>query len=155
MNTMNNVNEPTTTFKRFTIDTNEGDYTFDGTQLGFGTSRRGSHLHPPYVTTPPPGVRCSGCRWTETTIYWSSSDSKYIVHIVGRSIVPGEQNRYRTIWADEADDVLDSLLISPPRHVNAPPGTLELPQPNAHALEEAAERDAEIAEVLKSWNDDN
>lgn len=69
--------------------------------------------------------------------------------------MPGEQNRYRTIWADEADDVLDSLLISPPRHVNAPPGTLELPQPNAHALEEAAERDAEIAEVLKSWNDDN
>lgn len=136
----------------YTLSTVEGDYIFTGVKLGFGTSKRGSHLNHHPGTSAPRGVRCSGCRWTDTTIYWSATDSKYIVHIVGRSIVDGERDKIRTAWADDADAVLDGLLISPPRHVRAHDTALELPQPNADALTEAAECDGALAGVLQSWN---
>lgn len=136
----------------YTLDTVEGSYAFTGVKLGFGTSRRGSHLNHPPGTSAPRGVRCSGCRWTDTTIYWSATDTKYIVHIVGRSVAPGEHDKIRTAWADDPDSVLDGLLISPPRHLRTSDTSLELPQPNADALTEAAECDRALADVLRSWN---
>lgn len=150
---MNVVSDSDVESSQFTIKTAEGEeYAFTGLKLGFGTSRRTSHLHHP-DHPPRPGTRCSGCRWTNTTIYWSTTDDKYLVHIVGRSVLEGERDKIRTVWAEDPDSVLDGLLISPPRHVDG--GSLELPQPNAHALEEAAERDRELARVLKDWYDED
>lgn len=149
---MNQVSELET--QLYTLSTVDSKHTFTGAKLGFGTSRRGSHLNHPPGTSATRGVRCSGCRWTDTTIYWSATDRKYIVHIVGRSVVPGEHDKIRTAWADDPDAVLDGLLISPPRHVRArhDDTSLELPQPNADALTEAAERDDALADVLRSWS---
>lgn len=138
----------------YTLATTDGDYTFTGAKLGFGTSRRGSHLNHHPGTHAPRGVRCSGCRWTDTQIFWSATDQRYIIHIVGRSIVPGEHDKIRTAWAEAADAVLDGLLISPPRHVRSSQGdtALELPQPNADALQEAAEQDPDLAAVFRAWS---
>lgn len=141
----------------YTLPTADGDYTFTGAKLGFGTSRRGSHINHHPNTFAPRGTRCSGCRWTDTQIFWSATDQRYIIHIVGRSIVPGEHDKIRTAWAEDADDVLDGLLISPPRHVRSSQGdtTLELPQPNADALQEAAEQDSDLAAVFHAWSRSN
>lgn len=147
--------------QQHTLRTLDGDYVFTGARLGFGTSRRRSHINHLPDEAPPPGTRCSGCRWTDTSIYWSSTHDKYVVHIVGRSTVDGEHDKIRIVYADDADSVLDGLLVSPPRHVrhrstvpgsNIDPNDLELPQPNAHALEEASEHDSELAEVFRAWS---
>jgi hypothetical protein len=144
--------------QHYTLRTLDGEHSFEGALLGFGTSRRRSHINHHPGSTPPPGTRCSGCRWTDTKIYWSATDSKYIVHIVGVSIVPGERDKIRVVWAEDADAVLDGLLIAPPRHLTrqhrstVDPTALELPQPNAHALEEASEHDAALADVHRAWS---
>lgn len=124
---------------------------FEGTLLGFGTSRRGSHQdHPPGVY-PKPGARCSGCRWAEISIY-RALDGTYVVHIVGRSDVPGERSRIRTIWAKDASAALDGLLVTRPRKFS-PNGDsqLELPQPNHDALDDASKHDASLQAILRSW----
>lgn len=140
--------------KLYTLSIGDGEYTFTGAKLGFGTSRRGSHINHHPNTFAPRGTRCSGCRWTDTTIYWSATDQRYIIHIVGRSVAPGEHDKVRTAWAEDADAVLDGLLISPPRHVRSNQGdtALELPQPNADALQEAAEHDPDLAAVFRAWS---
>lgn len=125
--------------------------TFDGQLLGFGTSQMDSHIHPPGQL--PEGLRCSGCRWTETRIWWSATDSSYVVGVKGHSSLPGEQHRYKSWWATSADGVLDVLLTTPPprRALLFPVGYRELPTANYDALLEAAEDDRDLSEVLLAW----
>lgn len=126
-----------------------GITTITGILLGVGTSRRDSHLHPP-GTSPDPGVRCSGCRWAETRIYWSDDDLQYIVSILGKSIIEGETERIKAIWAETPMSVLENLLISPPRNAEDR-DRLEMPPPNYDALVMAADRDPRLDAVLDEW----
>lgn len=148
---MREVNEGASArYRSLTIRTDGDDeHTFTGERLGFGTSRRDSHLHPP-SQLPPPGKRCSGCRWTETALYWSDTDDQYIASIVGRSDIPSEHDKYKVVWTPDADEVLEALLVPPPRSTNRD-GPLELPQPNFDALDEAAESDGDLLEALRKW----
>lgn len=127
-------------------------YEFTGVQLGSGSSHRTSHIHPP-GHRPPPFERCSGCRWTETVVYWSATDSKYVVHIQGKSVLPGEETRIKTVWTDDPDVVVTSLLVVAPRKTGK--NTMELPQPNEDALSEAAELDSKLDSAYAKWEDDN
>jgi hypothetical protein len=147
------MTEPTTaTYSPVTVrTTHRATQTFVGALLGSGTSRRDGHLHPP-DRPPAPGVRCSGCRWTETKIFWSADDRQYVISMIGRSVLPGETDRVKTVWTASAEGVLDTLLIKPPRNVGGDPDRLELPQPNADALEEASERDPALDEVFARWD---
>lgn len=134
------------------VSTPDGRHHFEGALLGVGTSRRDSHLDHPPGTAPTPGQRCSGCRWTEVKIFWSVTDGQYLVHIVGHSILPGETQRIRLVWARTADAVLDSLLAKLPRRQrDSNPGVLELPQPNHDALQEAADVDPDLNSALQRW----
>lgn len=128
---------------------NHERHEFTGVELGFGTSYRESHTHAA-GDLPARGTRCSGCRWTETKILWSEDGNQYVISIIGRSEVPGEIDRVKTIWTDTPDGVLDALLVPPPRHIRKS-GPLEMPQPNVDALEEAAEADHELDLVFTRW----
>lgn len=48
-------------------------------------------------------------RWTELTLYFSDADT-WILHVVGKSIVPGETDRFRVATGQRAVDVLDLLV---------------------------------------------
>lgn len=135
------------------VDTGSGGtHEFTGELVGEGTSHRTSHLHAP-TERPAPGVRCSGCRWTETRIFFSDTDDSYIVQTIGRSVLEGEEDKVKTTWAEEARDVIEALLLPPPRHVtrSSHQRQLELPQPSLQALVQAAENDADVADALRTW----
>lgn len=138
-----------------TVDTGTGSaHEFTGELIGEGTSHRASHLHP--ASQPPaPGVRCSGCRWTETRIFFSETDDSYIVQTIGRSVLEGEEDKIKATWAEQARNVIEALLLPPPRHVVRAGGTTarELPQPSLQALAQAAENDGDIADALDGWRD--
>lgn len=139
------------------VDTGTGaTHEFTGELIGSGTSHRDSHLHPP-TDAPPPGKRCSGCRWTETRIFFSETDDSYIVQTIGRSILEGEENKVKATWADEARNVIEALLLPPPRHVTRAGDSrqMELPQPSLQALLQAAENDRDVAEALTHWRRDS
>lgn len=132
------------------VETPDGTVTFTGVLLGRGTSRRDSHLDHRPGSFPRKGQRCSGCRWTETRILWSVDDETYVVSTVGRSIVPGEVDRSKVAWAKDPNDVVDTLLVPPPAHIGRD-GPLELPPPNADALEEAARNDPRLSTAFDTW----
>lgn len=135
------------------VDTGTGTtHKFTGELIGEGTSHRDSHLHPP-TAAPPPGRRCSGCRWTETRVFFSHSDDSYIVQTIGRSVLEGEEDKVKATWAEEAGNVIEALLLPPPRHVARAGGSpqLELPQPSLQALVQAADNDADVADALRTW----
>lgn len=140
----------------FALDTGVGStHEFTGELIGEGTSHRASHLHP--ASQPPaPGQRCSGCRWTETRIFFSETDDSYIVQTIGRSVLRGEEDKVKATWASEARDVIEALLLPPPRHVTRTGGStsLELPQPSLQALAQAADNDADVRDALDTWRDD-
>lgn len=125
---------------------------FQGWLLGEGSSRLESHIHP--LGDPPPGLRCSGCRWVEARIWWSQTDQCYVIGIKGHTSIDGEQHRYKSWWAVTPEGVLDALLVKPPaRRAQTSDSSRELPQANYAALEQAAERDPALARVLDAWED--
>lgn len=112
---------------------------FEGSILGASTSEARSHNHPGDFLVPTqtrPGERrakCSACRWLETTIYLASDDS-FVVHTVGRSIVPGEQDYHRLTFTKSGYEVVEVLTVkSGPEPF--------IPLPSARALAQAADRD--------------
>lgn len=125
---------------------------FDGRLLGFGSARMASHVHPP--NEGPGNLRCSGCRWTEVRIYWSDTDSCYLVGLMGYSQIPSERIKYRAWWADSAVAALYHLLVDvPERRASGVYGEKELPIANHAALESASKRDIAIALALTAWED--
>jgi hypothetical protein len=72
----------------FTADDNGTP--FQARVLGFGSSYRKTHLNHLPGTKPGKGVRCSGCRWTDTAILWAQPlDHKAVQALeVGRNNDP-------------------------------------------------------------------
>lgn len=130
---------------------------FVGVKLGSGTSNRDGHSHPPNLP-PARGRRCSGCRWTEVDIFWDITQGMYVVQVIGRSILPGEIDKIRHVWTKSPDEVLDALLVRPPRRLVEAgvrdEDELELPLPNWDALESASRHDAKLATVFRRWEED-
>lgn len=48
-------------------------------------------------------------RWTEMELWLSAQDS-WILQIVGRTRVPGEDDRYRVVISDRPEDFLDYIV---------------------------------------------
>src|SRR5688572_5946158 len=102
--------------KSFTLRTNDKVHEFDGVQLGAATSESGFHNHPGDfldATVPPQTGRrtkCSACRWLETSIYLTRDD-KYVVHTIGRTIVPGEEDRHRVTFTSSAYEIVEVLTV--------------------------------------------
>ena len=134
----------TPVLREWTVRTTTGDATtFTGQLLGLGTSAQDYHQHPEDFA--PRGTRCSACRWFEVTIYRTDgdADARYVVHTIGRSAIPGEEDRHNVTWTDAPDEIIEVLTQ---RTRGAAP---TLPSPSARALAQAGTYDEKILDAYR------
>lgn len=118
---------------------------FTGRVIGAGTSEAADHNHatdylePAVYNAGERRRKCSACRWLETTIYETDTGG-FVVHTIGRSIVPGENDRHRVTSTDSAFEVVEVLTI---KGINEP----FLPDPSARALAQAAHLNEDVREA--------
>lgn len=143
----------------FTLAGRDGrEVTFRGRRLSTANSRQERHEHRTHdlddrFIFAPKGWRCGACRWFEVTIYAvdgsvaldAPPNAVYMVHTVGRSIVPDEIDLARTAWADTADKVIELLVQK--RH-----GRPILPESSAIAIEDAADLDDDLNRAYDHWS---
>jgi hypothetical protein len=149
----------------FTAD-NEGT-PFQARVLGFGSSYRKTHLNHAPGTLPGKGVRCSGCRWTDTAILWAQplvvmkdglpvvapedTPWQYVFASFGKSAIEGEWQRDTVIWTEDPGDVLRHLFVPTKSGFRRDTGTKAIPPHNAAAFRDAACVDAALAELLERY----
>jgi hypothetical protein len=116
---------------------------FNGRRVADASSREIEHSHSPDRKAQR-GERCSACRWLEVRIYIANDESSgtaYVLETVGRSLVDGEHDRFRTRRFRDPWLVIAKLAK---RHDD----TTFLPLVAQRALSEAAEYDGRLAELL-------
>lgn len=146
----------------FTAD-DEGTL-FNARVLGFGSSYRKTHLNHAPGTLPGKGVRCSGCRWTDTAILWAQpvedetegllkpvAPWQYVFVSLGKSAIEGEWQRDTVIWTEDAEDVLRKLFVPTKAGFRRDTGPMAIPPHNAAAFRDAACVDEKIAELLARY----
>jgi len=134
---------------------------FQARVLGFGSSYRKTHLNHAPGTRPGKGVRCSGCRWTDTAILWAQpledegegrlkpvAPWQYVFVSLGKSAIEGEWQRDTVIWTEDAEDVLRKLFVPTKKNFRHDTGDVAIPPHNAVAFRDAACVDVKIAELL-------
>lgn len=132
----------------FTAD-DEGTQ-FEARVLGFGSSYRTTHLNHIPGVKPGPGVRCSGCRWTDTAIL-KAANGQYVFVSLGKSAIEGEWQRDTVIWTADAEDVLRKLFVPTKSGFRRDTGPMAIPPHNAAAFRDAAHVDEPIAELLERY----
>lgn len=149
----------------FTADDNGTP--FHARVIGFGSSYRKTHLNHLPGTKPGKGVRCSGCRWTDTAILWAQplvviedgmpqvgdddTPWQYVFVSLGKSAIEGEWQRDTVIWTEDAEDVLRKLFVPTKAGFRRDTGPMAIPPHNAAAFRDAANVDANIAELLARY----
>lgn len=123
---------------------------FEARVLGFGSSYRKTHLNHEPGTKPGKGVRCSGCRWTDTAIL-RASNGYYVFVSLGKSALEGEWQRDTVIWTADAKDVLQKLFVPTKPEFHRDKGSKAIPPHNAAAFREAACVDTAFAELLERY----
>jgi hypothetical protein len=126
---------------------------FTGRVLGFGSSRALTDKHTGHMpgTRPAGKVRCGKCRWADVVVMSvdaADGTSMYLVATMGKSAVPGEDQRATTTWTADALEVLHAMVVS---GKNGAPA--KIPFPNATAFRTAAEADDAIDAVLERNED--
>lgn len=123
---------------------------FDGQLLGEATSRASKHavLVHDEGSFAAPGMRCSACRWFEVRIYTERSDDPtWIVETVGRTIVPGETDRRQFRRVTEPRQVV-AVLVQTKRQRPGEDADTFIPATSRYALDQAADADERLAEVI-------
>lgn len=152
----------------FTADDNGTP--FQARVLGFGSSYRKTHLNHLPGTRPGKGVRCSGCRWTDTAILWAKpitmtimsangkstlvepqSPWQYVFVSLGKSAIEGERQRDTVIWTTDALDVLQKLFVPTKKEFRKDTGNKAIPPHNAAAFRDAACVDENLAALLERY----
>lgn len=147
----------------FTAD-DEGSL-FYARVLGFGSSYRKTHLNHAPGTLPGKGVRCSGCRWTDTAILWAQPVEdegeghfkpvarwQYVFVSLGKSAIEGEWQRDTIIWTEDAEDVLRKLFVPTKKEFRRDTGAMAIPPHNAVAFRDAAHVDEAIADLVARYS---
>lgn len=138
---------------------------FQARVLGFGSSYRESHVNHAPGARPAKGVRCSGCRWTDTAILWAqplewqgadigytpTSPWQYVYVTLGKSAIEGEWQKTTVVWTREAVDVLRKLFVKTKKDFTRDTGPFAIPPHNAVAFREAASVDAAMAALLEEY----
>lgn len=137
---------------------------FQARVLGFGSSYRKTHLNHAPGTLPGKGVRCSGCRWTDTAILWAQpveaepphgfkpvASWQYVFVSLGKSAIEGEWQRDTVIWTEDADDVLRKLFVPTKAGFRRDTGAMAIPPHNAAAFRDAACVDNRLADLLERY----
>lgn len=137
---------------------------FNARVLGFGSSYRKTHLNHAPGTRPGPGVRCSGCRWTDTAILWAQpvedegegalkpvAPWQYVFVSLGKSAIEGEWQRDTIIWTEDPGDVLRHLFVPTKKEFRRDTGAKAVPPHNAVAFRDAACVDPALADLLDRY----
>lgn len=129
----------------------EGD-PFTARVIGYGSSYRESHLNHTPGTAPPKGVRCSGCRWTDTAIL-AADDGHYVFVSLGKSAIPREWQRDTIVWTRDATEVLRKCFVPTKAGFSRDKGAKAIPPHNADAFRQAASINDEFASLLEQYAD--
>jgi len=125
---------------------------FKARLLGFGSSfKDGAHTGHMPGTAPVRGERCPACRWADVAIMrvdTCEDNHTYVLALMGKSIVPGEDHRIRTVWTEDPMEVLRNLFV-PTRGPRANASGRKIPFPNAVAFRHAAKVDERLGKVLE------
>lgn len=137
---------------------------FQARVLGFGSSYRKTHLNHAPGTRPGKGVRCSGCRWTDTAILWAQpleddgegrlkpvAPWQYVFVSLGKSAIEGEWQRDTVIWTMDPEDVLRKLFVPTKKDFRRDTGDVAIPPHNAVAFRDAACVDEHLARLLERY----
>lgn len=120
----------------------DGVLVIDAKFLGGGNSRQrrhGDHLG----VFAGEGERCGVCRWFETRIF-QLGPSEYVLHHVGRSIVPGEDDICRHERGYSALEVIELYTIRNPGE------NPFITRPAARALAQAAGHDDDLRDAYEN-----
>lgn len=139
---------------------------FTGKVLGFGSSYRESHLNHNPGSAPPKGVRCSGCRWTDTFIVRvdtpggytedmirEPAERQYVLISLGKSKIEGESMRQTVIWTADAAEVLRKLFVPTKPGFKHDTGGKAIPPHNGAAFREAARVDSAFSALLNQYGE--
>jgi hypothetical protein len=130
----------------------QGTVTFFGSLIGHATSEATRHNHAGETLAPTghsdrdrkgPRPSCSACRWFEAELYqeiYQGQVSGYVIHTIGRSIVPGEIDYARVLKTDSAFEVVELMTVRQK-------GAVFLPAPSSRALAQASSVDDDIREA--------
>lgn len=91
---------------------------------------------------------CRGCRWFETKLSRRATRDdrlEYRVETVGRSLVPGEVDRFRTEVTTSPHAVVDFLAMGNPHN-------RYIPKISRKVLHEAADLDSRLGEALDDFD---
>lgn len=138
---------------------------FQARVLGFGSSYRKTHLNHMPGTLPDKGVRCSGCRWTDTAIMWAQpvdepdgegrrmplAPWQYVFASFGKSAIEGEWQRDTVIWIEDAEDVFRKLFVPTKKDFHRDRGDKAIPPHNAAAFRDAASIDPALNALLERF----
>lgn len=131
---------------QFTLHSEQqGIVVFDGKILGRATSQQPDHNHDtPFVA---PGFsadgrknKCPACRWFEVTVYVTTS-GVYVLHTIGKSVVPGEIEYARIAQTASAFELVDIATVRSS-------GKPYLPAPSSRALAQAADKDDNVRDAF-------
>lgn len=149
-----------------TMITEDDGKPFTGRVLGFGSSYRESHLNHNPGSAPPKGVRCSGCRWTDTFIVRvdtpggytedmirEPAERQYVLISLGKSKIEGESMRQTVIWTPDAAEVLRKLFVPTKPGFKHDTASKAIPPHNGAAFREAARVDRAFAELLEQYGE--
>lgn len=121
---------------------------FHGALIGMITTRRPTHICEFPSAHAPTSLRCAGCRWFETRVFRLSdvdsrtlNDVRYVLHYVGRSIVPGEVDLPRHELAISGHEVVEAYTV---RKYNERPF---ITKPGARVLAQASNYDPAIEDA--------
>jgi hypothetical protein len=136
--------------------------TINGQFLGMGTTYRPRHnQHVNEYANTVDGEKCNACRWFELRLFYDDNDRRYVLHFAGRSVVPTEEQRFKTEFAYSAMEIID-ILSSQPRGRNVrnedgtvskqtvSPDVASLTYPAIRALAQACGFDDDIKEAYIS-----
>lgn len=149
-----------------TMVTEDNGEPFTGKVIGFGSSYRESHLNHNPGSAPPKGVRCSGCRWTDTFIVRvdtpggytedmirEPAERQYVLISLGKSKIEGESMRQTVIWTADAAEVLRKLFVPTKPGFKHDTTSKAIPPHNGAAFREAARVDRAFADLLDQYGE--
>ncbi len=136
------------------IDVQNPVYRFNGDFLGLGSTFRPTHFRHPHSTfmESGSGLKCNRCRWFELRIFYDNDQTGYLLHFAGRSMVPGEIQRYRferALTAYELIEIMSGKAAHGQQSRNDPDFVPHLTAPGRRALSQAAGFDDDIKDAYK------
>jgi hypothetical protein len=130
------------------LDFSNSVYALEGERIGWASSERQTHS-PHAEEFAAKGEKCSACRWFEVAIYLPDKTEDYILHTIGRTRVPSENDWGRVRETVSAYELIELLTVRPrPRAgFEDVEGRKFLPEASARVLAQAAEFDEGIKEA--------